>query len=112
MTTRSPTPSAAMSSSMPRFTEGESLEWSIRCRQWLGLLDLERGAVHGERAGARLGAQQLEAELFVGVTLAQQRAVLGRRRRRVVGGLVGRHLRIAARDGDLGFGCAYDDDRR
>src|SRR4051794_32477141 len=72
---------------------------SVRRGQRLGLLDLKRRSVDGERTRASLGAQQLKAELFVGVALAEQGAVLGRRSVRPGLGLrlLGRHLRAAAR---------------
>src|SRR5687767_2037095 len=64
----SPRPAAAMSSRRSRFTAGPS----VGRRQGLGALDQQRPAVDGERALAGPAAQQLQAELLVGVALAQQ----------------------------------------
>ena len=49
---------------------------SVRGGQRLGALDVEDGLADRDRALARLGAQQLEAELVVGVALAQLRAAV------------------------------------
>src|SRR3954471_4475116 len=95
---RTPFITAVMTGSIPMWS-------SVRRGQWLGLLDLQRRSVDGERTRACLGAQQLQAELLVGVALAEQGAVLGRRSARPGLGrlrLLGRHLGAAARDGDVG----------
>src|SRR4030088_1231367 len=70
--TRSPKPSAAMSSSKVMFIG--PMAPSVRGRQRLGALLGQRDAVDRDRALARLGAEQLEAELVVGVALPQHAA--------------------------------------
>src|ERR1700712_2920640 len=73
-TTRSPKPSAAMSSSMVRFiavSRSGAVAASVGGGERLGVAQRERGAVHRERALAALGDEQLEPEVVVGVALAE-----------------------------------------
>src|SRR3954467_1601660 len=64
-------------------------EGSVRRGQGLGALDVEGDAVAGEGAGSAFGAEQLEAELFLRVALADERAVAESRVDRARRGLVG-----------------------
>src|SRR6476619_6577454 len=71
MATRSPKPSAAISSSIIRFMG------SVRGRERLRLLEDERRRSESERALARLRAQELELSRRGDVALAERRPARG-----------------------------------
>src|SRR5215203_4801920 len=74
-TTRSPKPSAAMSSSIVRFIASPPpFAASVRSGQRLGVPQRDRGPVDRQRAGATLRAEQLQTQFLVGVALAEQAA--------------------------------------
>src|SRR6202451_3648321 len=75
-TMRSGSPSAAISGSMAVFTPVSLLPLlvpgrSVRGRQRLGTLDGQDGLADRDGPFARLGAQELQADLVVAVALAQ-----------------------------------------
>src|SRR5262245_597647 len=104
--TSSARPAAAMSSRRSRFTG------SVGRRQGLRALQRQHPTVDGQGARAGTGAEQFEAELLVGVALAEHRTFA----QGVVEGGAGRllpvleHRRAAAAELDLGRGRADDHD--
>src|SRR3546814_19644622 len=69
---RSPAPSAAICSSMPRCTVSPSVGGGKR----LGVLEDQRFVAERQRRGARLGAQHPDGGGVVGVALADEAALL------------------------------------
>src|SRR3546814_6936040 len=88
---RSPGPSAAICSSMPRCTVSPAVGGGKR----LGVLEDQRFVAERQRRGARLGAQHLDGGGVVGVALADEAAFL-----EAVGGEAGGRI-LAHRDHGL-----------
>src|SRR3546814_20611854 len=80
---RSPGPSAAICSSMPRCTVSPSVGGGKR----LGVLEDQRFVAERQQRGARLGAPHLDGGGLVGVALADEAAFL-----EAVGGEAGRRI--------------------